>query len=107
MSRHAGAVPGESQSLLRGGLYIDLLRGDVQRCGHIFCHLLSIRANLRGLRQQYCIDIHHGIAFFRQQTPHLRQQLQAGNPGIGRVRIREELSDVPQPGRAVRASITA
>ena len=75
MSRHAGAVPGESQPLLRGGLYIDLLRGDVQRCGHIFCHLLSIRANLRGLRQQYCIDIHHGIAFFRQQTPHLRQQL--------------------------------
>ena len=37
-------------------------------------------------------------ARFRQQPSYLRQQLQTGNTGVGRVRIREQLADVPQPG---------
>ena len=98
MGRHPGAVPGEAEALLRGGLHVHPLRVDVQRHCYVFRHLLSVGAYFRSLRQQRGVDVHHGAARFRQQPSYLRQQLQTGNTGVGRVRIRKQLADVPLPG---------
>lgn len=100
MSGHTGAVPGKTQMLLGGGLDIDLLGADSQSLSQdsgpsAACRALPWEPGRSAWRR--CSPRR---SLLTQQPAYLCQKAQAGGSRISRVRVREELADVPQPGGA-------
>ena len=59
MSRHAGAVPGEAQAFLRGGLDIDLRGSDAAGRRDVLLHLRDKILELWPLRDDGGVDVLH------------------------------------------------
>ena len=104
---HAGAVAGEAQVLLGGGLDVDAAGADVQGGGHVFLHLPAVGADLRGLGDEGGVDIHHPVSGAGQGIADPGQQHQAGDVQKGVVAVRKQAADVSQGGGPSSASMTA
>ena len=88
--------PGESQPFLRGSLHIDLSHIDHQGFRDIFPHGIDMRAHLRCLCNDRCIDIFDKHMILFQQLAHFFQQFYGRNTLVRGICIREMFPDVPQ-----------
>ena len=88
------AGTGKAHALLRGGLDIDPVLGDVQCLGNILHHLRNMGRQFGLLCHNGGVNVAHGPAPAQQVLPHILQQQQTGNPLILGVRVGEQLADV-------------
>lgn len=98
MGGHAGAVAGEAQVLLGGGLDVDPVHVYAQSGGHVFLHLRAVGADLRGLGDKGGVDIHHPVSGAGQGIADPGQQGQTGDIQESIIAVREQLPDVSQGG---------
>lgn len=98
MGGHAGAVAGEAQVLLGGGLDVDAAGADVQGGGQVLLHLPAVGADFRGLGDEGGVDIHHLVSGAGQGITDPGQQGQTGDIQESIVAVRKQLPDVSQGG---------
>ena len=95
-SGHALSAAGEAQALFRGGLHAHLGEGHPAGFSQVFPHLRDEGSQLGPLGNEGGVDVADGEPLLPQQGADPLQQHQAVRPLIGRVRVREQLADVPQ-----------
>lgn len=86
--------------LLRRRLHADLLRVDPERAGDIAPHLRAVGRDLRRLRDERRVDVHHLHTALRELLRHPLKQQDARHVQQRRVAVWKERPDIRKPRRA-------